>query len=54
MRLKMKNRSHGYDTNGTRPKHGHKYSKFKMCLIIMMVIENLSNTETELNKKRCL
>ena len=50
----MKNRSHGYDTNGTRPKHGHKYSKFKMCLIIMMVIENLSNTEAELNKKRCL
>ena len=38
MRLKMKNGSHRYDTNRPRPKHWHRYTKYKMCLIIMMVI----------------
>ena len=38
MRLKMKNRSHRYDINRPRPRYGHKYTKCKMCLIIMMVI----------------
>ena len=38
MRLKMKHRSHKYDINRTRPRHGHKYTKYKMCLSIMMVI----------------
>ena len=28
MRLKMKNRSHRYDINRPRPKHGHKYTKY--------------------------
>ena len=50
--------------NRPRPKHGHRYTKYKMCLIIMMVIdikqhlsniwssiqEKLSNTEAELKK----
>ena len=38
MRLKMKHRSHKYDINRTRPRHGHKYTKYKMCLSIMLVI----------------
>ena len=38
MRLKMKNRSHRYDINGSTPWHGHKYAKYKMCQSIMMVI----------------
>ena len=38
MRLKMKNRSHRYDINRPRLRHGHKYTKYKMCLRIMMVI----------------
>ena len=60
----MKNRSHRYVLNRPRPKHGHRYTKYKMCLIIMMVIdikqhlsniwssiqEKLSNTEAELKK----
>ena len=60
----MKNRSHRYVKNRPRPKHGHRYTKYKMCLIIMMVIdikqhlsniwssiqEKLSNTEAELKK----
>ena len=45
-RLKMKNRSQMYDINRPRPRHGHKYTKYKMYLSIMMVIcikQNLSN-----------
>ena len=32
------NGSHRYDINRTKPRHGHKYNKFKMCLSMMMVI----------------
>ena len=38
MRLKIKNRSHRYDTNRPRPRHGHKYTKYEMCSSIMMVV----------------
>ena len=41
---KKKNRSYRYDIN--RPRHGHKYTKYKICLCIMMVIcikQHLSN-----------
>ena len=38
MRLKMKNRSSRYDINKPRRRHGHKYTKYKICLNIMMVI----------------
>ena len=27
---KIKNRSHIYNINGTRPRHGDKYAKYKM------------------------
>ena len=37
MRLKMKNRSSRYDINRPRCSHGHKYTKYKICLDIMMV-----------------
>ena len=46
MRLKMKNRSSRYDINRPRQRHGHKYTKYKICLDIMMVIgikQHLSN-----------
>ena len=46
MRLNMKNRSQRYDINRSRPRLGHKYTKYKMCLNIMMVTcikEHLSN-----------
>ena len=26
----MKNRSHRYDINNSRSRHGHKYTKYKM------------------------
>ena len=38
MRLKMKNRSHRNDIIRPRPRHGHKYTKYKMCLSLRMVI----------------
>ena len=37
IRVKIKNRSQRYDINRPRPRHGHKYIKYKMCLRIMMV-----------------
>ena len=64
MRLEMKNWSHRYDINWPRPSHGHKYTKYKMCLSIMMatcikqhlsniwssIHEKVNNTEAELKK----
>ena len=38
MRLKMKNRLPRYDINRPTTRHGHKYTKYKMRLSIMMVI----------------
>ena len=46
MRLKMKNRWHRYDINRHGLRHGCKYTKYEMCLTIMMVIcikQHLSN-----------
>ena len=37
---KMKNGSHRYNINGTTPRHGHKYTKHRMCLSMMMVMCN--------------
>ena len=33
-KLKMKNEPHILDINGPSPRHGHKYTKYKMCLSI--------------------
>ena len=38
MRLKKKSRSHKYDINRPRPRYRHEYTKYKMCLNIIMVI----------------
>ena len=46
MRLKMKHRSHRYDISRLRFRQGHKYTKCKICLSIMMAIsikQHLSN-----------
>ena len=66
MMLKIKNRSQRDDINWVKRRHGHKYSKYKICLSIIMVIYNKqhltniwswihekveqSNTEAELKK----
>ena len=38
----MKKRSYRYDINRPRPRHEHKYTKYKMCLSIM-TLENRQN-----------
>ena len=46
MRMKIKNTSQRYDINSSTPRHGHRYTKYEMCLSIMMVIcikQHLSN-----------
>ena len=35
---KMKNESQRYKINRLWPRHGHRYTKYKLCLGIMMVI----------------
>ena len=46
MMPKMKNRPHRYDINGARLRHGYKYTKYKVCLSMMMGMcntQHLSN-----------
>ena len=64
MKIKMKNRSHRYGINRPRSRHEHKYSEYKKCLSMMMLVcikqrlrafeaqfmQKLSNTEAELKK----
>ena len=54
MRLKIKNRSQRYNINRPRPRNGHKYTKYEMCLSIIMVIcikQHLSNIWNSIRKK---
>ena len=54
MEIKMKNKSHRYDINRSRPRHGHKYCKFKNCLSVIILEaqfkKKLSSTEAKLKK----
>ena len=43
MRLKMKNRLPRPEIDKLRPRHGHKYTKYKICHSIMMAICYVSN-----------
>ena len=38
MKMEMKNRSHRSDINRPTSRHGRKYSKYKKCLGIIMLI----------------
>ena len=54
MKTKMRNRSHRYDINRSRSKHGHKDSKYKKCLSMMMLIcveQHLSNIWSSIHDK---
>ena len=53
MKMKIKNRSHRYDINRPRSRYGHKYSRYKKCVSMMMLIcikHHLSKTEAEMKK----
>ena len=66
MKMRIKPTPHSYNINRARPSHGHKYSKYKKCLSMMMLIkqhlsniwssiyEKLRNTEAGLKKKALL
>ena len=41
----MKNRSHRHDLNTPSPRNRHKYTKYKMCLSIMMLILVICNKQ---------
>ena len=50
----MKNRSHKYGINRPRPRNGHKYTKYKLCLSIMIVLcinQHQATFETQFMKK---
>ena len=57
MTMKMglkKNRSHKYDINRPRPRHWHEYTKYKMCLNLMMNIcikQHLTNIWNSIQEK---
>ena len=45
MKMKIKNGLHRYDKNRPKSKHEHKYSKYKKCFNMMMLLYILINTE---------
>ena len=50
----MKNRSYRYDINRPRPRHGHRYTKYKTCLCIMIITcikQHLSNIWSSIHEK---
>ena len=50
----MKNRAQRYDIKKPRPRHGHKYTQYKICVSIMMVIcikQHLSNIRSSIYEK---
>ena len=50
----MKRKSKRYDLNRSGPRHGHKYTKYEMCLSIMMIIcikQHLSNIWSSIHGK---
>ena len=50
----MKNRSHRYNINRTTPRHGQKYTKYRMCLSMVMVMcnkQHLSNIWSKIHGK---
>ena len=54
MTIKMRLRSYRYGINRPRPKHGHKFTKDKMCLSIMMIIyikQYLNNISSSIYEK---
>ena len=54
IKMKMKNISHRYNINRPRSRNEHKYSKYKTCLTMMMLIcikQHLSNIWNSIHAK---
>ena len=53
--MKMIKRSHRSDINRTRARHGYKYTKYKMCLSMRMVMcnkQHLSNIWSWIHERK--
>ena len=49
----MINISHAYNINRARPRHGHKFTKYKMCISMVMVTcikQHQNNTCSSINE----
>ena len=44
MKIKMRNRSYGYNINKRRPRHGHKYTKYKVSQYEATPISNIGGS----------
>ena len=54
LKVKLKIRSHKCDINRPWSRHEHKFSKYKMCLSMMMLIiikQHLSNVASSIHEK---
>ena len=54
MKMKKKYKSYTYDINRLKSRHGHKYSKYKTCLSMIMLIcikQHLSNIRNSIHEK---
>ena len=54
MKMKIKNRSHRYEINRPSSRHGCKYSKYKKCLSMMILIcikQHLSKIWSSIHEK---
>ena len=54
MKMKMKNGSQRFDINKPWPRHGHKYTKYKGCLSMIMFTctkQQLSNIWSSIPEK---
>ena len=49
MKMKLKNRSHRYDINRPRSRHGRRYSKYITCITMMMLIFIKQQLRNKLN-----
>ena len=54
MKMEIKNRSHRYDINGPKSSHENKYSKYKTCLSMMMLVcikQHKSNISSSIHER---
>ena len=51
MKMKMKNRSHRYDINRPRCRHGYEHSKYKKRVSMMMLISTPKTVEAQFMRK---
>ena len=54
MEMRMKNRSHRHNVKRPGPWHGHRYSKSRKCLGMMMLVwiqQQLSNIRSTVHEK---